>query len=136
MAPMASSTEAEKIAYTMLPPPRTALAIAFGIGITRAVAIGEAGVGRTQPAGVAREFLVPGAARAGHLAARMHFVRAVVEVQRAAAGRRSIVGRPVVALVHAGRRNEVGLVVAGDAHLRGSLAAVVLARRRFAGEGH
>src|SRR4051794_40541554 len=120
----------------MLPPPRTALATALGIGITRTVAIGQAGVGGTEPARVTREFLVRGAAGAGDLAARMHFVRAVVEVERAAGGRRCIVRGAAIALVHARGRNEVGLSVAGDAHFGGPVAPVVLVRGIGAGERH
>src|SRR3954467_3407353 len=100
----------------MLPPPRTALATAFGIGVARTVAIGQAGVRRPQLAAVAGALLVPGAAGPRDLAARMDRVGAVVEVQ-CAAGRGSVLGRTLVALVDAGWGDEVRLPVAGDANL-------------------
>src|SRR5690606_10176360 len=105
----------------MLPPPTAALAIAFGIGIARAVPVGQAGPGGAEVAGVAGVLLVPGAALVRDLAARMDHVGAVVEVQRATA-HGLVVGDAVVALVHARRRHEVGLGVAGEADLAGAIA--------------
>src|SRR6185369_7094558 len=100
----------------MLPPPRSVLATAFGIGIARAVAVGQAGVRRAEVAGIAGVLLVPRAVGAGHLAARMHHVGPVVEVQRAAGGS-AVVRRTGVSLVDAGGRHEVRLLVAVQADL-------------------
>src|SRR5262245_27335700 len=115
----------------MLPPPLSVLPIAFGIGIARGVVVGHPGIRRLQVAGVARVLLVPRPARAGHLAARVDHVGAIVEVERAAGGG-AVVGRAGVALVDAGGRHQVGLAVAGQADLAGTVAAVVLGRGRFA----
>src|SRR4051794_25521656 len=103
----------------MLPPPRSVLARTFRIGIARAVAVGHSRPRSPQLAGIARVLLVPGAARAGHLAARMPHVGPVVEIERSAGGR-PVFGGAMVALVYARRRNQVGLPVAGDADLAGA----------------
>src|SRR5688572_25839735 len=94
-------------------------AIAAGAAVAGTVVVGHAHIGRAQLAGVARGLFVPGAPGARDVAARMgEFV--VVEIEGAAA-HRLVVGYAVVALVHAARRHQVGLPVAGHSDLAGRL---------------